>query len=428
MFKFIHKSALAMALAVIMAASPCVASARNYGDANDDGKLTSTDAALVLTYTLNPNGTDVTGEELRYYDVTGDGLVSAQDSAAILAKVLNSSYVFPRDASTSGQPIEDITLPENDTVTIVETTTETTTVTTTETTAITTTEETTTETTTASAPENGIKINGTVFTLGQSESTLPTAYSVGTTPDGLKCYSYSEDYEHYTRIGVKNGVVVSIVTFDVDAEYDGQKIGGYVVPDSVGQYDTRCNKYKSNRKEIVELFYDANDKGTTASGTEGVKIYSIVITSPSYLSGSDDYSDKAKVNELCTEIFDMTNAFRAQHGITDLIWNSEVALVAQDYAQVMVDYGTFSHTGPDGSTLQQRLAAKNIKYSAYAENIDAGYFTAEGALNGWITSSGHRANLLSTNVTHLGVGAAYSETDAEGYGTRFVQDYIRNAR
>lgn len=45
------------------------------------------------------------------------------------------------------------------------------------------------------------------------------------------------------------------------------------------------------------------------------------------------------------------------------------------------------------------------------ENIAAGQSTPESVVQGWINSSGHRANLLNADFTELGVGYTYLETD-----------------
>jgi uncharacterized protein YkwD len=45
-----------------------------------------------------------------------------------------------------------------------------------------------------------------------------------------------------------------------------------------------------------------------------------------------------------------------------------------------------------------------INYRAAAENIAQGQTTASQVVNAWMNSSGHRANILNKNFTHIGVG------------------------
>ena len=50
-----------------------------------------------------------------------------------------------------------------------------------------------------------------------------------------------------------------------------------------------------------------------------------------------------------------------------------------------------------------------------AENISASQYNPEAAINTWLNSSGHRANMLSYSYADLGVGIAYSANGAPYY-------------
>lgn len=428
MFNKFKKSILPIILCVGIAAAPITANAAIYGDANSDGTLTATDSAYVLSYVLDPANTDISPQAVDYLDVTGDGMITAQDAAAILTKVLDYSYKFPAidDDITSGSG-GDVNTSGSGMDTTVQTTVESTVHTTeastqtteafTETTTHKT--ETSTEVTTGDEiPDSGIKTDSGIFVLGQAESTLPKAYSTGIAPDGLTWYSYSDDYAHYTKVGVENGSVVSIVTYDTDAAYDSVSIGSSIDTSS-GNNDPYMNiiTHKTTRDAIIEFYYDSNDSN---------RLYSIVLTSPSYLSTQNNYTANT-VSELQKQITDMTNAYRAQYGLSPYAWNYTLAKVSQAHAEDMAENSYFSHKSLNGDTLGTRIENSGLNYASCGENIDCGYYTAEGALNGWINSSGHRANLLATKFTHIGVGTAYNPGDEMGYGTRFVQDFMRPA-
>ena len=47
-----------------------------------------------------------------------------------------------------------------------------------------------------------------------------------------------------------------------------------------------------------------------------------------------------------------------------------------------------------------------VSYRTAGENIAKGQKTAESVMKGWMNSSGHRANILSSAYTHIGVGYA----------------------
>jgi uncharacterized protein YkwD len=45
-----------------------------------------------------------------------------------------------------------------------------------------------------------------------------------------------------------------------------------------------------------------------------------------------------------------------------------------------------------------------ISYSSAGENIAKGQRTPQEVMNAWMNSSGHRANILSSSFTQIGVG------------------------
>lgn len=97
------------------------------------------------------------------------------------------------------------------------------------------------------------------------------------------------------------------------------------------------------------------------------------------------------------EIFRQTNAYRAQNGLSPLrrdpLLEQAAAVRAEEIAR------RFSHTRPDGSHWSTVSAA------AAGENIARGHRTADKAMAAWMTSSGHRANILRGSFTSIGVAA-----------------------
>jgi len=98
------------------------------------------------------------------------------------------------------------------------------------------------------------------------------------------------------------------------------------------------------------------------------------------------------------------NEHRAAVGCPALEWNDDVARVAQDHSDDMVERSFFDHTNPDGDSPFDRLSDAGISYNGAAENIAYGYTTAEEVLAGWLGSDGHRANIESCALTEHGVG------------------------
>ncbi len=61
-----------------------------WGDADQSGTLTSNDSALILSYVLDPVGTNLDADVVTYCNVDGEGGVTANDAAFVLTKVLTA--------------------------------------------------------------------------------------------------------------------------------------------------------------------------------------------------------------------------------------------------------------------------------------------------------------------------------------------------
>jgi uncharacterized protein YkwD len=110
---------------------------------------------------------------------------------------------------------------------------------------------------------------------------------------------------------------------------------------------------------------------------------------------------------VAQEMLALVNAERSRRGLGPMVLDGRLSNTAQLHSQDQAARQTMSHTGGDGSTLRDRMNRSGFPWRAAGENVAYGYPTAASVMVGWMNSSGHRANILSSN-THLGVGLAYS--------------------
>ena len=106
-------------------------------------------------------------------------------------------------------------------------------------------------------------------------------------------------------------------------------------------------------------------------------------------------------------------------GLSALKIDDEVQNVARIKAQDMVDNNYFAHNSPTYGTPFQMLKSFGISYKAAGENI-AGNSGNQGAVNAWMNSEGHRANILSNNYNYTGIAVVKSPK----YGKVYVQMFI----
>ncbi len=115
------------------------------------------------------------------------------------------------------------------------------------------------------------------------------------------------------------------------------------------------------------------------------------------------------------EVLRLTNDTRRQHGLPPLTADPGLAAVARQHSLDMLRRRFFSHLNPEGRSLQERLPpASAARLSRWGENIwtGSGYnpgdvpALARVIMDSWLSSPGHRRNILTPGFTCLGVGVA----------------------
>jgi len=123
-------------------------------------------------------------------------------------------------------------------------------------------------------------------------------------------------------------------------------------------------------------------------------------------------------NAFETDVFQLTNQQRVQNGLAPFLCDAKTGKVARAYSELMCKTGHFDHIGLDGSTPLDRMVQGGVSFMAVGENIAAGAPTPAVVVNGWMNSPGHRANILSSIFTHIGVGYAPCSVDYLHYWTQ----------
>ena len=112
----------------------------------------------------------------------------------------------------------------------------------------------------------------------------------------------------------------------------------------------------------------------------------------------------SKVTSFEQEVIRLVNEIRVKNGLKALTYDWELSRVARYKSQDMKDLGYFSHTSPIYGSPFQMIKNFGLSYKSAGENIAMGYSSPQAVVNGWMNSSGHRANILSSSYTHIGVG------------------------
>lgn len=132
------------------------------------------------------------------------------------------------------------------------------------------------------------------------------------------------------------------------------------------------------------------------------------ISNPSliYVGQIISIPEGAPLKTIEDEVLRLVNIQRANNGLQALKYNWQAARVARIKSQDMINNNYFSHYSPVYGSPFKMLEDFGLRFSSAAENIAYGQRSAQDVMNAWMNSPGHRANILSRNVTELGVGVA----------------------
>lgn len=126
------------------------------------------------------------------------------------------------------------------------------------------------------------------------------------------------------------------------------------------------------------------------------------------------YANETEPLPIEIEVHKLINDERAnkeKHGL-DLVplkLHSVLIDVARSHSKDMAERGYFDHIDPSGNDAFDRLSNAGVEYQSAGENlfmssaIGENKEMAQDAVNGWINSPGHYANIL-TDFTYTGIG------------------------
>lgn len=222
----------------------------------------------------------------------------------------------------------------------------------------------------------------------------------------------SQGMQHYQTVGTTTGVVTAsklnirsgpstsygIVTQISKNEYVRvfAQIGSWYVIQTDKDYVGMVSK------NYIKLIYSQNSNNNSSSNNS---------------SNNSQTTSSLTSDEL--EVFNLINQKRTAAGLSKLKIDDEVQNVARIKARDMVDNNYFSHTSPTYGSPFNMLKSFKVSYKTAGENI-AGNSSNSKAVEAWMNSEGHKANILNSSFNYTGVGVI----SGSKYGKIYVQMFI----
>lgn len=97
-----------------------------------------------------------------------------------------------------------------------------------------------------------------------------------------------------------------------------------------------------------------------------------------------------------------------------LAWSDRLFSAAARHSSDMAVNNYFSHTGLDGRSAAQRIAAEGYAWSWVGENIAAGQSSVSVVMGGWLASPGHCANIMRAEYREVGVSCVQQSGSTYG--------------
>lgn len=136
-------------------------------------------------------------------------------------------------------------------------------------------------------------------------------------------------------------------------------------------------------------------------------------------SKPDNNGSTTSSSKFANEVLVLVNKERTKEGLSVLsMWDT---LLPPANTRAKEIKQSFSHTRPDGSAWSTVLSEYKISVHAAGENLAYGYNTPEAVVTGWMNSSGHRANILSSDFNNIGIGV-YTDSNGTVYCTQLFSN------
>jgi uncharacterized protein YkwD len=114
-------------------------------------------------------------------------------------------------------------------------------------------------------------------------------------------------------------------------------------------------------------------------------------------------TDQSSITSRSQALFELTNEERINEGLPLLQRDTQLDNLAQEKAESMYNANAgvnISHSGFD----ERARVANSLGFSLVAENLAYGGYEASSFIDLWMSSPGHRANILNGELTHIGIG------------------------
>jgi len=220
-----------------------------------------------------------------------------------------------------------------------------------------------------------------------------------------------KDYNFSNSTSLKYAYIYSSVW---NGDYEEGAIKRTIIDNKFQFYDGQQCPDGKNRRTVAFSKFGMCINGAQLIWGEASTVKSQTTTNTTNTNTAGITADELKAIELLNED-------RVAQGLPRLIADANLTQVARKHATDMVLHNFFDHKNLQGQSPFDRMTASGITYRSAGENIAYNY-SLEDMEKAWMNSPGHRANILNTGYTHVGLGL-HTKSDGTIYGVQLFASY-----
>lgn len=165
-------------------------------------------------------------------------------------------------------------------------------------------------------------------------------------------------------------------------------------------------QYENHSKQQVTQSENKKEQNKTEQPQQAPEEASVQQNPSEQLSKKEQTAESTILSEYELEVVELTNVERQKHGLAPLQIDEALSKVARVKSEDMAKQNYFNHNSPTYGSPFDMMKQFGISYRTAGENIAMGQRSPQEVVNAWMNSEGHRANILNSNFTHIGVGHA----------------------
>lgn len=170
-------------------------------------------------------------------------------------------------------------------------------------------------------------------------------------------------------------------------------------------FDSNNNVVKDNNQNSTvstsNTSQGTNTSTSTGSTTNSTSINTVDVKGLPQLPTTYSINVQANVED---KILELMNAKRVEAGLKPLTIDNTLVQVARYKSDHMIQYNYFDHVTPQGTKYTDWLQTVGYKYTTAGENIAYNTYDAVELFNQWWNSPGHKANMMNSSYTKVGIG------------------------